>query len=91
MREVYVHAWEYATGGGFDWYQKEEAARIAYEKDKEVTFDLREEEYVSYFSVHQVPCDLSAEDTTTAIMNVIHSDEYTPMASRQYWVKEATI
>ena len=35
MKPVYVVAWEYDGGGGFDWYHSESAQKEAFEREKE--------------------------------------------------------
>ena len=35
MKTVYIVAWEYESGGGFDWYHTKKAADKAFIKEKE--------------------------------------------------------
>jgi len=68
-KTVYIVAWEYEGGGGFDWYHTKEAADKAREAEKVNEAELEDWEAFRYDiiipeSVGQVP-----EDITTYIEN----------------------
>lgn len=67
MKLVYVVAWEYDTGGGFDWYHSEELADKYFEEEKINC----EEFWEDHWEVRQFTCefspDLSNEEITEAI------------------------
>ena len=43
MKTVYVVAWEYETGGGFDWYHTMEAANKGFKEEMKNCHGFKEE------------------------------------------------
>ena len=48
MKTVYVNAWQYNTGAGFDWYKEPKDAEHAFELEKINADDLADENWTAY-------------------------------------------
>lgn len=63
----FVVAWEYDTGGGFEWYHTEAKAKKAFKKEKKVCDTFKDENWtVARYSL-VVASDLSPDAITTTI------------------------
>lgn len=49
MQIIYVVAWEYKGGGGFDWYRIEEEAKKAFHVERENESQFSDEHWKAYF------------------------------------------
>lgn len=64
---VYVNAWQYNTGAGFDWYRRPGDADKAFEEEKGNCEELAEEGWSAYRFDVAVPSVLSDEEITALI------------------------
>jgi hypothetical protein len=64
-KTVYVTAWEYESGGGFDWYHTADAADKAYEEEKKVADKNKESDWTAfrfdYDTESEVPEEITNE------------------------------
>jgi len=69
MKTVFVCAWEYASGGGFDWYHTAEARDKAFEKEKENCNDplLKKDNWTAFSFDVEIPEGMPDEDTASYI------------------------
>lgn len=74
MNKVYVVAWEYNTGGGFDWYHTPEDADKAFQAEKVNCLDdnLADENWTAamYEFLTELDPFIDSEDITTRIDSV---------------------
>lgn len=67
MRTVYVVAWQYNTGAGFDWYRSAADADAAFEKEKVNADELADESWCAYRFDFKAATHLSDERITDLI------------------------
>ena len=51
--KVYVVAWEYIGGGGFDWYYTKESALTEFNAEKEICKEFKEDEWTAAYFEYQ--------------------------------------
>lgn len=59
-KTVYVIAWQYNTGAGFDWYYKEADADKAWQEEKANIIELTDENWTAFRFVHKTTKNKSA-------------------------------
>lgn len=57
FHRIYIVAWEYATGGGFDWYFTEEAAKKAFKTEKANSKQFKDSNWIAYYCTYDTPTD----------------------------------
>lgn len=67
VKKVYVVAWEYNTGGGFDWYHSQEDGDSAYGKELENCEFFNDENWTARQCIFVVPEGLSNHEITDHI------------------------
>ena len=65
--KVYVVAWSFENGGGFDWYFTADAASKAYAEEKENATGFKESSWVAY----RFDFEVSPKSTNDEITNQI--------------------
>lgn len=64
-KKVYVVAWEFDYGGGFDWYEEEAHAKEAFEEEKKNEHEFRSDRWkaflVEYITEKEMPDEITAE------------------------------
>lgn len=64
---AYVSAWDYDSGGGFDWFYTKESADTAFELEKLNCVEFKLNEWVSYRFDIPVPSVMSDYEVTNRI------------------------
>ncbi len=83
MPRVYVVAWHYDGGGGFDWYRHKEVADNKFEEEKAVCHELAHENWTAY----RFDADVSSYSNATDEIDA-ELDYYCDEAWRSYNANE---
>ena len=67
MKTVYVVAWHYDGGAGFDWYAEKDAADMAFQKELENVAAFADSEWTAYQFEHVCEYGISNEAVTAEI------------------------
>ncbi len=81
---VYVVAWEYDGGGGFDWYRAKTDTDVAFVEEQKNADELVDEHWTAVQFDFEVPEKMSAEDLTERIQYSIWNTGMFASAAKRY-------
>jgi hypothetical protein len=82
MKTVHVVAWEFESGGGFDWYRTEEAADTYFEKEKVNCDHFHEDNWEAVQFSWVVGSGLTNEEVTEKLTPLV--DAVFPFVEKRY-------
>lgn len=90
VSEVYVVAWEYWGGGGFDWYYDRAAAEEAYEAEKANCEAADADGWTRYFTTVPVDPAMTPDEVTELVDEAVEElpDERPAPAAGSGWTEE---